>query len=86
MGHGEDLPTAIMSSLRGLTMLTTRSVYLKISTIISSSSFGGGLSSGWEQGWTIPFMSRYRLSNSSPLGLGRVVSTGMTLPSSMVMA
>ncbi|KAK4130897.1 hypothetical protein BT67DRAFT_205159 [Trichocladium antarcticum] len=44
-GHG-DVPTAIISSFRGRTMLTTRSVYLKTSIIISSSSLGAGLSSG----------------------------------------
>lgn len=32
--------------------------------------------SGCVQGWTIPFISRYKLSNSSPLGLGPEVSTG----------
>jgi hypothetical protein len=53
-----DVPTAMTRTFRGLTMLTTRSVYLKISSIISSSSLGAGRSSGWEQGCTIPFMSR----------------------------
>lgn len=29
----------------------------------------------------MPFMSRYRLSNSSPLGLGPLVSMGISCPS-----
>jgi len=58
----------------------TRSVYLNISNIISSSSFGGGRSSGWEHGCTIPLKSKYKLSNSTLLGLGRVVSTGTFTP------
>lgn len=38
------------------------------------------LSSGCVHGWMMPFMSRYRLSNSTSLGLGRVVSTGIRTP------
>src|SRR5579859_6248131 len=71
---------AMNSSFLGLTILITRSVYLKISNIISSSSLGGGLSSGCEQGWTIPLKSKYKLSNSTLLGLGKVVSTGTLTP------
>ena len=41
---------------------------------------GGGRSSGWEAGWMIPFMSRYKLSNSTAFGLGCDVSTGMRSP------
>ncbi len=48
---------AIMSSLRGRAMLTTRSVYLNTSTIISSSVSGAGLPSGCVHGWTMPFIS-----------------------------
>ncbi|KAI7372099.1 hypothetical protein KC354_g145 [Hortaea werneckii] len=58
-------------------MFTTRSVYSKMAIIISSSLAGGGRSSGCEQGWTIPFISKYRLSISSPLGLGFRPSTGI---------
>ena len=96
-----DIPTAINRSFLGLTMFTTRSVYLNIASIISSSVDGGGRSSGCEQGWTIPFMSRYlltlqfhrdytrakaqdttyKLSNSSPLGFGPAVLTGISCPS-----
>src|SRR5271169_4664901 len=68
------------SSLRGLTILTTRSVYLNISSIISCSFAGGGLSSGCEHGCTIPLKSRYKLSNSTLFGFGCVVSTGTTTP------
>lgn len=39
------------------------------------------LSSGWKQGWMMPFISRYRLSYSSPFGLGWVVSIGTFTPS-----
>ncbi|KAH3675790.1 hypothetical protein WICPIJ_009243 [Wickerhamomyces pijperi] len=60
--------TAIINTLRGLAMFNTRSVYSKIANSISSSVAGAGLSSGWEHGWTIPFISKYKLS-SSPFGL-----------------
>lgn len=76
-----DVPTAIMSNLRGRTILTTLSVYLNTSNIISSSVAGGGLSSGCEHGWTMPFMSRYKLSNSSPFGFFPRMSRGMSCPS-----
>src|SRR5271154_2872857 len=72
---------AINNNFLGRTMLTTRSVYLNISNIISSSSLGGGRSSGWEHGWTMPLKSRYRLSNSTLLGLGVVMSMGTVTPS-----
>jgi len=39
------------------------------------------LSSGWLQGWIIPFISRYRLSNSISFGFGWDVSTGILTPS-----
>src|SRR5579859_1711376 len=68
------------SNFRGRTILTTRSVYLNISIIISSSSFGGGRSSGCEHGWTIPLKSRYKLSNSTLFGLGWEISTGTVVP------
>ena len=32
--------------------------------------------SGSKQGWMIPFMSKYKLSNSMPLELGLKTSTG----------
>lgn len=38
------------------------------------------LSSGCVHGWMMPFMSRYRLSNSTSLGFGLVVSTGIRTP------
>lgn len=38
------------------------------------------LSSGWQQGWIIPFMSRYKLSNSTSLGFSLLVSTGIFSP------
>lgn len=51
MSDREDyIPTAIIKSFLGRTMFTTRSVYLKISSIISSSFSGGGLPSGWVHG------------------------------------
>src|SRR5271170_1736235 len=68
------------SNFRGRTILTTRSVYLNISSIISSSSFGGGRSSGCEHGCTIPLKSRYKLSYSTLFGFGAVVSTGIVTP------
>ncbi|KAI6844740.1 hypothetical protein KC342_g88 [Hortaea werneckii] len=77
LARGATPSTAIISSLRGRTMFTTRSVYSKMAIIISSSLAGGGRSSGCEQGWTIPFISKYRLSISSPLGLGFRPSTGI---------
>ena len=43
------------------------------------------LSSGCVQGWIIPFMSKYKLSNSTPLGFGAVVSTGISSPLSIVL-
>src|SRR5271170_3751187 len=64
----------------GRTMFITRSVYLYISNIISSSFAGGGLSSGWEHGWTIPLKSRYKLSYSILFGLGWVMSIGTVTP------
>eukprot|EP00958_Prasinococcus_capsulatus_P030202 scaffold7983_cov390-Prasinococcus_capsulatus_cf.AAC.2 len=33
-------------------------------------------SSGWKQGWMMPFMSKYKLSHSRPLGLGCEKSGG----------
>ena len=81
LARGATPSIAIINNFLGRTILTTRSVYLKIAIIISSSSLGGGLSSGCEQGCTIPFMSRYRLSNSSLLGFGPLVSTGISIPS-----
>lgn len=39
------------------------------------------LFSGWQHGWMIPFMSRYRLSNSTSFGLAVVVSIGTLFPS-----
>ena len=54
-----NVPTAINSNFLGLTIFTTLSVYLNIASIISSSVDGGGRSSGCEQGWTMPFISRY---------------------------
>lgn len=42
--------------------------------------------SGWKQGWIMPFMSRYRLSNSKPLGFGRRRSTGTHTPVSISIA
>ena len=42
----KNVPTAIMSSFLGRTIFTTRSVYLNIASIISSSVEGGGRSSG----------------------------------------
>lgn len=38
------------------------------------------LSSGCVQGWIIPFMSKYRLSNSTSLGLGLLVSIEALTP------
>lgn len=38
------------------------------------------LSSGWVQGWMIPFISKYRLSNSTSFGLGLLASTGIFTP------
>lgn len=38
------------------------------------------LSSGCVHGWMMPFMSKYRLSNSTSLGFGLVVSTGIRTP------
>ncbi|EMD01168.1 hypothetical protein BAUCODRAFT_199760 [Baudoinia panamericana UAMH 10762] len=75
--RGATPSTAIMSSLRGRTMFTTRSVYSKMAIIISSSLAGGGRSSGCEHGCTMPFMSRYRLSISSPFGFGSRASMGI---------
>ena len=40
--------------------------------IIAASSGGASLSSGWQHGWMIPFISRYRLSNSVLLGFGKL--------------
>ncbi|KAF2840077.1 hypothetical protein M501DRAFT_971962 [Patellaria atrata CBS 101060] len=71
----------IINNFLGRTILTTLSVYLKISIIISSSLAGAGRSSGCAHGWTMPFMSRYRLSNSSPLGFRSRVSIGIFTPS-----
>ena len=45
-------PMAMKSNFRGRIMFTTRSVYLKTSTIISSSVSGAGFPSGCVQGWT----------------------------------
>lgn len=39
------------------------------------------LSSGWVQEWIITFMSKYKLSNSTPFGLGKDVSIGRRRPS-----
>ncbi len=39
------------------------------------------LSSGCVHGWMMPFISKYRLSNSIPFGLGFDTSTGKFLPS-----
>jgi len=33
------------------------------------------LSLGWKQGWMIPFISKYQLSNFIPLGVGLKTST-----------
>ena len=52
-----------------------RSMYAKMAANISSSLAGGGLPSGRAHGWMIPFMSRYRQSNSIPFGLGADAST-----------
>lgn len=41
----------------------------------SSSVLGASRPSGWTHGWMMPFMSRYRLSNSIPFGLGAMRST-----------
>ena len=43
-------------------------------------TLGAGLSSGWVHGWMIPFMSKYKLSNSTWFGLGFVMSTGCLTP------
>lgn len=69
------------NSFLGLTILNSLSMHSKIATIISSSSLGGGLSSGCVHGWMIPFMSRYRLSNSIPLGFGSEESVYTSWPS-----
>ena len=87
LARGATPSIASMSSFRGRIMSITRSVYLNTSTIISSSVSGAGFPSGCVHGCTIPFMSRYRQSNSSPLGFGRVLSIGSSTstPSSPVM-
>lgn len=38
------------------------------------------LSSGCVHGWIIPFISKYKLSNSTSFGLGLLVSTGIRTP------
>ncbi len=76
LARGATPSIAIMRRRRGRTMLTTRSVYANTSTIISSSVSGAGLPSGCVHGCTIPFISRYKQSNSSPFGLGVEVSSG----------
>lgn len=38
------------------------------------------LSSGWQHGWMMPFISRYRLSNSISFGFGCEESTGILTP------
>ena len=43
-------------------------------------TLGAGLSSGWVHGWIIPFMSKYKLSNSTWFGLGFVMSVGCLTP------
>ena len=43
-------------------------------------TLGAGLSSGWVHGWMIPFMSKYKLSNSTWFGLGFVMSVGCLTP------
>lgn len=72
---------AIYNTFLGRTILKRRSMHSKMATIISSSFFGAGLSSGCVHGWIIPFMSRYKLSNSTPFGFGSVASSGSQLPS-----
>jgi len=42
----------------GLTISIILSVYSKIKLNISTSDFGYGLPSGWQQGWIIPFISK----------------------------
>ena len=69
-----------LNRLSYLTIPKRRSMHSKMATIISSSSLGAGLSSGCVHGWMIPFMSRYKLSNSTWFGFGFVASTGGRTP------
>ena len=62
-------------SLLGLIMLNILSRASKMHSKISSSFRGAGRSSGWEHGCITPFMSIYKLSNSTPFGFGADKST-----------
>lgn len=55
---------AMYSNFLGRTIEKSRSMYSKIKMNISSSVLGAGRSSGCVQGCIMPFMSKYKLSNS----------------------
>lgn len=49
-------------------------------TIIITRLYCTYLFSGWQHGCIMPFMSKYKLSNSTPFGFGWLESIGITCP------
>ena len=68
------------SNRRGRTAANKRSTYLVTFKYISASVVGASRSSGWLHGWIKPFMSTYKLSYSTPLGLASSKSNGTVTP------
>ena len=80
LARGATPSMARNSTLRGRTAANSRSTSANTAIIMSCSVAGAGRPSGWQQGCTRPFMSMYKQSNSSPLGLGSVSFSGIRVP------